>query len=209
MYVVDSPGAAQSILMPITVLGNRTDPDHYDLKMAIDSLGGSFMARVNMNLREEKGYSYGAYCFMINRYGPSIGACRTGVQTEVTGLAIIELQKELKEAVGTRPFTDKELGTTKDSTINSFPAKYETTASLLAEQMEIWLYNLPADWTEQTLPSIAATTTDGVNEALRTRWSPDRTLWLVVGDKTKIWPDLEKLNFEMIELDPDGRVVGE
>jgi zinc protease len=209
LYFVDSPGAAQSVLRTLTVIGDRKAPDFFSLKLAIQVLGGTFMSRVNMNLREDKGYSYGARCFDSHRYGPAIGMCNTSVQTAVTGPAMDELRRELTEFVGERPATEEELSYMKSSEINGYPAKYETTDSLLNEQVTIWRYGLPQDWPERFLPGVNAVTLAGANEAFAKYWSPDRTIWLVVGDKESIWDSLKAFGLDIIELDTDGQPVGE
>lgn len=208
MYFVDSPGAAQSILRPITLIDSRTAEDYFDMKMAMDILGGTFMSRVNMNLREDKGYSYGARCFDAHRFGPSIGMCNTSVQTAVTGPALSELKKELAEFVSTRPANGDELSYMKSSLVNKYPAKFETTSAMLNEQVMIWRYGLPEDWSETYLPKIESTELEGVNQAFKNQWSLDKTIWLVVGDKETIWGDLEGFGLEIIEIDVDGHRVG-
>ena len=174
----------------------------------MDILGGTFMSRVNMNLREDKGYSYGARCFDAHRFGPSIGMCNTSVQTAVTGPALSELKKELAEFVSTRPANGDELSYMKSSLVNKYPAKFETTSAMLNEQVMIWRYGLPEDWSETYLPKIESTELQGVNQAFKSQWSLDKTIWLVVGDKETIWGDLEGFGLEIIEIDVDGDRVG-
>jgi predicted Zn-dependent peptidase len=209
IYFVDSPGAAQSILRTLTLIENRTHEDYFNMKMAIQILGGSFMSRVNMNLREDKGYAYGAGCYDVHRYGPSIGMCNTSVQTAVTLPAMNELKKELTEFVGERPGTEKEMSYMKSSLINQFPAKFETTGSLLNEQVMIWRYGLPTDWPERFLPGIENASLDAANQTFADQWSIDRTIWLVVGDKATIWNDLQTFGLEIIEIDTDGQPLGD
>ena len=209
IYFVDSPDAAQSILRTLTRIENRTHEDYFSMKMAIQILGGSFMSRVNMNLREDKGYSYGARCYDVHRYGPSIGMCNTSVQTAVTIPAMNELKKELTEFVGDRPGTEKEMTYMKSSLINQYPAKFETTGSLLNEQVMIWRYGLPEDWSERFLPGIENASLKTSNEAFANQWPIDRTIWLVVGDKATIWDDLQGFGLEIIEIDTDGKPLGD
>ena len=206
---VDSPGAAQSVIRPMTIIGDRTAEDYFHYRMGLDVVGGTFMSRVNMNLREDKGYTYGARCFSVFRHGPSIGMCNTQVQTKVTLPAFQELQKELKDMVSTRPATEKELAYFQASAINKYPAQFETTATVLNEQVNIWRYGLPDDWPSRFLPGVESTTLEQANSAFSKYWSPERTIWLVVGDKATIWSELQATGLEIREIDADGNPTGE
>ena len=209
IFFVDSPGAAQTILRPMALTINRKHEDYFDFKMALDILGGTFTSRVNLNLREDKGYTYGARCFDTHRYGPSIMMCNTAVQTAVTGPAFNELQKELTEYASSRPGTEKELAYIKSFKVNGYPAKYETTDAMLGEQLTMWQFGLPEDWPETFLPNIEGTTLADSNAAFGKHWSLDRTIWLVVGDKETIWDVLQGTGIDIVELDTDGQPVGE
>ena len=207
VYFVHKAGATQSQLRVMLPVGNRTDPDYYAFLMANEVIGGQFTSRVNMNLREAKGYTYGARCFLGMWEGPGVWGCSTSVQTEVTGPALTELKKEITDALGARPVTAEELAYQTSSQVNGFPGGYETTDAVLGEKAAIWRYGLPADWAERYLPGVQAVTVEGANAAFAARVDPSKLVWLVVGDKEAVWDDLAVLGLDIVELDRDGNPV--
>jgi zinc protease len=209
MFLIDKPGAAQTMLRAGAPIGLQTDPDHYPLTVANEIFGRLFTGRVNMNLREDKGYTYGARCSLNHRYTEGLYFCSSAIRTDATADAVKELQRELKEVVGERPLSASEITYAKSSLLNGFKGQFETTGPVLDAYYDIWLYNLPGDWTEQFLPSVEAVTADAANAAIKERVIPDRFHWLVVGDKAIIAEGLEGLGFEMVELDRDGNPLAD
>ncbi|MBW1879197.1 MAG: insulinase family protein, partial [Deltaproteobacteria bacterium] len=207
LYFIDKPGAAQSVLRVATPVGTRHDEDYFPLLMANEVLGGHFTSRVNLNLREDKGYTYGARCFIGNWDGPGVWGCSTSVQTEVTGPALAELKKEILDALGERPIAPDELSYFTSMQVNAFPAGYETSAPILGEQIAIWRYGLPADWPEQYLPQVRSVTVEAANQAFRSHVAPDHLVWVVVGDRAAVWDDLSAVGVEVIELDREGNPI--
>jgi len=208
LYFVHKAGATQSQLRVMLPVGDRTDPDYYAFLMANEVIGGQFTSRVNMNLREAKGYTYGARCFIGMWDGPGVWGCSTSVQTEVTGAALTELKKEITDALGERPVTAEELAYNTSSQVNGFPAGYETTGSVLDEKAAIWRYGLPADWAERYLPGVQAVTVESANAAFAAHVDPSKLVWVVVGDKDVVWDQVHVLGLEVVELDRDGNPVG-
>jgi zinc protease len=208
LYFVDKPGAAQSVVQAMRVVGQRTDEDWFPLNLAIDVLGGTFMSRLNMNLREDKGYTYGARCGINTGYGASVLSCSASVQTAVTGPSLDEMRKELDEILADRPITAEELEYMKSTRLNQYPARFETPSAMLAEQDAIWRYDLPEDWPERFLPSVEAVTLDQAQTALKARLKSGGTAWLVVGDKATIGEQVQGFGLPIIELDADGRRLG-
>jgi zinc protease len=207
VWFVDKPGAAQTVLQAMRVVGERTEPDWYPFNLGIDVLGGTFMSRLNMNLREDKGYTYGARCGTATRFGPSILSCSASVQTAVTGPSIVEMRKELTEILAARPITEDELAYMKSTRINQYPARFETPGALLGEQDAIWRYGLPEDWPERYLPAVEAVDVAGASAALQKRLTTGGTIWLVVGDKATIFPAVQEMGLPIVEIDADGRPV--
>ena len=207
LYFVDKPGAAQSVLRVMLPVGTRQDADFFPLLMANEALGGEFTSRINMNLREDKGYTYGARCFLGNWDGPGVWGCVTSVQTKVTVPALEQLKKEITDALSTRPIEPRELTYFQSMEVNAFPANYETTGQILDEQATIWRYGLPTDWAEQYLPHVQAVTVDEANQALKDRIDPSKLVWVVVGDKKTVYDGLKTLGLKVVQLDRDGNVV--
>ena len=123
IYLVDRPGAAQSTVAIGQPGPPRSTPDYYAMQVMNTMLGGMFQSRLNANIREEKGYSYGVSSSFA--YGKGPGAFRTGgdIVGEKTDAALVEFMKELRGILGDRPVTDEELQTAKDSLIQRLPAR--------------------------------------------------------------------------------------
>jgi zinc protease len=210
LFFVDKPDAAQSVVRAYTRVGTPTDEDWFPWTMGVDVLGGTFMSRLNLNLREDKGYTYGARCYTSTRYGDRLALCAANVQTEVTGPSLDEMRRELSEVQqdDARPITADELDYLRSTRVNGYPRRFETPGALLSEQESIWRYGLPEDWPERYLPAIQAVSVDEAQRALTARWDLDRTVWLVVGDKAVIGESLESFGLPIVELDVDGNRIG-
>jgi zinc protease len=204
LYVVDKPGAAQSVLTSYLPTGTRTDPDYYALYMGNTVLGGAFTARMNMNLREDKGYTYGARCAFTYGHGPGLWTCSASVATGVTAPALSELRNELTQIVGERPVTDEELRFFTSFRVNSFQTDYETPSSLLGQLSTMWVFDLPADWLTAYLPSVKAQTREQVQAALAAHLKTQQLSYVVVGDMSVVRADLEALGMPIVPLDRDG-----
>lgn len=208
VYLIDKPGAAQSVLKAFTGAPTRTDPDYYAMVVADLAFGGAFTSRLNLNLREDKGFTYGARCGSINGHGPSFLVCSTSVATDVTGPALDEIKKEFVGALGDRPFTPDEVGNVVTGEVLGFPGQFELTGAILGEQAAIWRYHLPADQTERYVPGVRAVTPETATAAFRAHVAMDQLTWLVVGDASKIRDSLKTLGLPVVELDRDGRPTG-
>lgn len=206
VYLADKPDAAQTVVRVVTDAGRPTDPGWHDLSIATAAMG-TFTGRMNLNLRESKGITYGASCTTLYRHGPAMWYCGTAVQTDATGVALDEIRKELTAAITERPFSDDEIGYQRSSAVLGFPGEFERTGAILDARTDVWLYGLPDDWVESYVPRTSAVTTASANEAYAKHVVPDRLTWVVVGDKARIAPDIEKLGFRIIEVDRDGRAV--
>ncbi|TVQ89412.1 MAG: insulinase family protein [Deltaproteobacteria bacterium] len=208
IYLVDKPGAAQSILDVRWVVGERTDDDWFPFKLGVDVLGGTFMSRLNLNLREDKGYTYGARCSTITGYGPAVLSCSASVQTEVTGPSLVEMRREFQEILDSRPITDEELSYMQRTLVNQYPGRFETPRAQLGEQESIWRYDLPEDWADRYLPGVKGVELESAQKALAERLRAGRPAWVVVGDKATILASLEEFGLPIIEFDADGRRIG-
>jgi predicted Zn-dependent peptidase len=204
IYVVDKPGAAQSVVRTLLPVGDRSDESWWGLYLGNTAFGGAFTARVNMNLREDKGWTYGARCGVDDGAGPSLWNCSTNIQTDKTAPAVSELRREIADVVDSRPITDKEIAFFGSYRVNAFSGQYETPSALLGQLQDIWTYHLPADWVAQYIPRVSAVTPDSANSALRRWLQPSHVSFLIVGDVARIGPDLAKLGLPVVQLDVDG-----
>ena len=186
--------AAQSELRIGHVSVPRRTPDYHALLVLNMVLGGQFVSRINMNLREDKGYTYGARTSFDFRRGPGPFVLQASVQSEVTVDAAIEALGELHAIRGQRPVTREELETGRAALTRGYPRNFETAEQVSRGAAQLALYDLPDDYFSTFMPRILA-----VDEATATRVAaeyidPDRLLTVIVGDRDKVGPSLSRLN---------------
>ena len=204
IYLIDKPGAPQSIIRGVAVIGTLDDKDIFDLMVGNQMFAQSFTGRINMNLREDKGYTYGAGCFVAYRHGPGVYICNSSVRTDATGASLVEFRKEVADVLGDRPMTDDEIETAKDSMAFGWPGRFETTGPILDLEFEIWRYGKSEDWAADYIPNIRNVTTEQANAAIKKWIAPEQIFWLVIGDKAVIRDELKAIGLPVLELDRNG-----
>lgn len=197
IYLVDKPGAAQSQIRIGWVGVPRSTPDYFALRVLNTILGGSFTSRLNQNLREEHGYSYGASSSfdMRSAAGPFYAAA--GVQTDKTSEALTEFFKEL-DAIR-KPIPAEEIEKAKNYLALLLPRTFETTESLAGSLAQVFVYNLPADYYATYTDRIRAVTPADVQRAAERYIQPDKFAIVIVGDRKVIEPGIKALNLGPIE----------
>jgi zinc protease len=208
IYLVDQPKAAQSTV----AIGNpgppRTTADYYALEVMNAMLGGLFQSRLNANIREDKGYSYGVGSGFGFGRGP--GAFRTGgdIVSAKTDAALVEFMKELRGIMGPRPVTDEELETAKASLIQSLPSEFETVSSVSGAIASLWLQGLPDDYYQQFVARVSAVTKEDVVRVAKQYIDVDHLVILVVGDRETIEAPLRATKIApVVMLTAEGRPV--
>ncbi len=207
VVIVDKPGAPQSALLALSVGVPITTPDLQAIDVMNYTLGGSFASRINMNLREEHGYTYGANSgFRTYREGGPFIASSL-VRTDITGLAAKEMMHEISTFAGNPP-NEAELKMAKDASIRSIPGQFETTGATAGALQGIFLYNRSLDY-YSTLPArYEAVTAADVARVAKEDVHPDHMVILVVGDRAKIEPQMKEVNLGPIEIrDGQGALV--
>ncbi len=206
LVVVDKPGAPQTALRVTTIAAARKTPDYPAMQVMNAALGGLFSSRINLNLREEKGYSYGVFsAFRYDRTpGPFIIA--GSVRTDVTGPSVAEIFKEVN-GMRARPLPAAELAGARDSQVYSLPGQFETNSGIGASLADTFVFDLPADYW-RTLPDrYRAVTAAQVQAAAQKYLKPDQLKVIAVGDSAAILPQLQKLGLGQAEVrDVDGQV---
>jgi zinc protease len=205
IYIVDKPGAAQSTF----AIGNpgppRNTPDYYALQVMNMMLGGLFQSRLNANIREEKGFSYGVSSSFAFGKGP--GAFRTGgdVQSAKTDAALIEFMKELRGMAGTRPVTDEELTTAKDALVQRLPSTFASVSGVNGAIASLWTQGLRDDYYQQYGKAIAAITKEDVVRVARQYIDLDHLSIVIVGDRAGIEGPLKATGIApIVILDIEG-----
>ncbi|MEJ7712802.1 MAG: insulinase family protein [Pyrinomonadaceae bacterium] len=169
-------------------------------------LGGLFSSRINMNLREKNGYSYGASSSFVFRRGAGPFLIGTGVRTDATAPAVKEIFNELALMRTTR-MTDDELRIAKDSFARSLPGLFETTPDAAASVGQLFVYDLPLDYYSALPKKIDAVTGEEIERVAAKYLTPEKMVIIAVGDRSKIEPELEKIKLGAIELRGlDGKI---
>ncbi len=205
IYLVDIPHAAQSEIRVGYLTGLNFDATgtYYRLGLVNYTLGGSFDSHLNMDLREDKGWTYGANSgFASGNYGGSFTAS-AGVRASATDSAVVEFVKDIK-AYSQNGITPAELAFTKSSIGQSDARKYETNDQKAAFLGRMQQYDLNADFVDEQNKILAGITQNEINELAKKYLDVSRMAILVVGDKETIMPGLQKLGYQIVELDADG-----
>ncbi len=193
LYVVPRAGAPQSELRIGHVAVPRSTPDYYALVAANMILGGQFVSRINLNLREDKGFTYGARTAFDFRRMPGPFSLQVSVQTAATGRAIEESLDEIGAIRGPRPASGEELALGVAALTRGYARNFETAEQIGRASTQIALYDLPDDYFVQFVPNVERVTTADVTSAAATYLHPDRLMTLVVGDLDAVAGDLPRL----------------
>jgi zinc protease len=208
VYIIDKPGAQQSVILAGHAAPPKSNPDEIAITTVNTVLGGVFISRLNMNIREDKHWSYGAGSFLPNARGQRPFIAYAPVQSDKTKEAVSEILKELREVIGTRPLDADELAMAKSNLTLSLPGSWETNDAVSASINEIVEFQLPADYYATYPAKIRATTLDDTKRAAAGLVHPGSIVWVVVGDREKIEKGLRELNLgELRFIDADGNPV--
>ena len=209
VFLVDVPKSAQSEFRIGYTTGMKYDPlgDHYKAQLANYALGGNFNSRLNLNLREDKGWTYGASSgFSADKYSGTF-QFSSGIRGDATDSALIEVMKDVKNYLQNGP-TDEELQFMKSAIAQSDARQYETGFQKAAFIGRILDYNLPANYIDQQNKILKSMTKEQLKATSNRFIQPEKMNILLVGDKAKILDGVKKLGYEVVELDADGKKVG-
>jgi predicted Zn-dependent peptidase len=198
IYLIDKPGAEQSAIRIGHVGVARTTPDYFVLDVANTILGGSFTSRLNMNLREEHGYTYGASSSFDMRAAPGPFLAGANVQTDKTVESLREFFKELD---GMRaPVPADELARARNLEALGFPAAFETTTGMAGNMAELVIYGLPESFFNEYVPKIQAVSAADVERAVKQHLLPERFAIVVVGDLSRIEKPIRDANLGAVRV---------
>ncbi len=204
IYLVDRPGAPQSVIRAVHSLVPRRHPDYFALLLANYAFGGQFSARLNQNLRQDKGYSYGYQSYVQWYRCPSLLVAGGSVQSNATKESVYETLKEFNEVHSGHPITAEELGNAKDGLMRAYPASFERPASVLGQLLSLEQFGLPADYFRTVRPSVEAVTLEGVHHAAKAHIRPASLQILVVGDRANVEAPLRELGLPIVHLTDGG-----
>lgn len=199
VVIADMPGAAQTTLMVGRVGPPRSTEDFEAIAVANLALGGSFASRINLNLREENGYTYGARSVFAFRKGPGPFYVSTAVRTDVTTPAVEEIFSELRE-VATRPIEGDELQRAVDTLVLSLPGNFETSAGVAGRYATVWVNNLGLDYYRNYAARIRAVDAGAVVDVVERYLAPGDMVVIAVGDRAAIEEGLAAFDLGPIEV---------
>jgi predicted Zn-dependent peptidase len=205
IYLVDKPGAAQSQIRVGTVGVARSTPDYFVLDVLNTILGGSFTSRLNENLREEHGYSYGAGSAFAMRRSAGPFVAQAGVQTDKTAESLIEFFRELDGM--SEPVPADELARARSLQALSFPGSFETASDMAGQLADLVVYDLPEQFFEQYVPGIQAVTPADVQRAARQYLQTDRFIVVIAGDLKAIEQPVREANLGPVTVVPIEQVL--
>ncbi|MEY4762225.1 MAG: hypothetical protein RLZZ200_2081 [Pseudomonadota bacterium] len=208
VYLVNRTGAEQSMIVAAHPSVKRSDPDFIALSAAETVLGGTFLARINMNLREDKHWAYGAQTQLRESKGPGLFRVVSQVQSDKTAESLAEVRRELDEFVTTRPPTGKEVADARNSMTLTLPGSNETVSEVAGSYADILIFGLPESYYNDYVGAVQALTQERFAQAAKQLVNPGAVQWIVVGDLAKVEAKVRALNLgEVTVLDVDGKTL--
>jgi zinc protease len=204
VVIIDRPGAEQSVIVGGCASLDRGDPDYEAFQTVNTAFGGQFSSRINMNLREDKGYTYGARSQLAAFRAGGLFLITAPVHTEHTAASLAELLAELEGIRGARPLTAAERDDSCNRRTMGFPQRFETWRGTAGQLETLVLNDLPLDSWAAFIPAVADLTADDLAACARRHLEPTRLTWIVVGDRAAIEADLRALGLGEVEVIPAG-----
>ena len=210
VYLIDRPGSGQSVIFGGELGPPRNDPEDIPLTLVNDVFGGTFSSRINMNLREDKHWSYGVRSFLPNAEGQRPYVSVSPVQTDKTKESLAELVKEYNDVTGQKPISAGELKDAQNNETLKLAGSFETAQQLAGAYSNIIQYNLPEDYYNTFTQKALALTPEGANDVAKRYIQPKHLIWVVVGDMSKVESGIRELNLgEVRKIDADGNLIPE
>jgi len=208
IYLVDMPGSAQSVFNMGHPGPSRDTPDFYALQVMNTMLGGMFQSRLNANIREEKGYSYGVRSGFAFGKGPGAFSAGGDIVTDKSDAALQEFMKELRGIQGERPITNDEMDTAKNSLIQRLPGQFGAVAQINSAITSLYVQGLPENYYQNYGKNIAAVTREDVLRVAKQHINLGQMAIVIVGDRAAIEEGLAKTGVApIVHLDKEGRPV--
>jgi zinc protease len=208
IYLVDRQDAPQSVIVQALRAPPRSAPDFYALAAA-DAVygGGGFGTRLNLNLREGKGYSYGVFSALTPVKDANLWAAAGGVQADKTSESLVEFRKELADLAGARPISADELELARQRKLRGYAQGFEAYGRIADQVARLWVLGQPFAELQREADATAGLTLEQVRAAASAHARPGDAIIVVVGDGAKVEPALGKLGLPIVHLDAEGRPV--
>ncbi|HZV68695.1 MAG TPA: pitrilysin family protein [Saprospiraceae bacterium] len=208
VYIIDMPDAEQTQINAALFSPAPNSEGYEALRLMNTMLGGSFLSRINSNLREDKHWSYGAFSFIQETKHQGLFITNAGVQTDKTKESIIELQKELTQVNGTKPITEEEFKKEQRATLLEIPGRWETNGNIRNYIDYALSYGKGLDFPSKYASIIQNLTLNEIRNAATSLVKPQQLTWLIIGDRKKIEAGVRELNLGTVKiLDKDGNEI--
>jgi len=210
VYILDRPGAVQSVILAGVLAPPKNTPDDISILTMNRILGGDFTSRINMNLREDKHWSYGSISILRDARGQRPYFVLAPVQTDKTKESVQEIQKELNGILGAIPVTADELDKAKSTLTLTLPGQWETMNAVGGSIYQMVTFGLDDNYFNTFPERVRAMTLDDINKSAQALVHPGSLTWVIVGDRAKIEEGIRSLNIgTVLALDADGNPVAE
>ncbi len=208
-YIMDKPGSPQSVILAGHVMPERGVSNNLEIETMNDIIGGSFTSRINMNLREDKHWSYGARSLIIDAKGQRPFLIFAMVQVDKTKESFDEVKKELDEYLTTNLATEDELKKIKLNKTLALPGIWETNGAIGGSLAEMVRFGLPDDYFDTYASKVRNLNLNDVQQAAQESLKPGSLVWLIVGDKTEYEEKFKTVGIEVHEIDVDGNIIND
>lgn len=200
VYLVDKPGAIQSLIIAGHLAPPTNNPDEITIETMNSILGGTFTSRINMNLREDKHWSYGARSLFWDAKGQRMFFAYAPVQTDKTKESMVELNKELRGILGGKPASEEELSKAQKGQTLRLPGRFETMRAVSNAIVEMVKFGMPEDYYETYPDLVRALDVGDISEVAKGVLRPDQITWLIVGDREKIEAGIRELGYGEVQV---------
>lgn len=208
VFILDRPGSIQSIIFAGHIAPPYNTPEQIAIETMNNILGGEFTSRINMNLREDKHWSYGASSFLVSARGQRPFIAYAPVQSDKTKESMVEIYKELTDFVSTRPPTMEEFTKVQTNRILSLPGGWETMSALGGSISNMIQYGLSDDYYQNYATTIKDLKLANILESSKQVLKPSNLVWVIVGDRSQIEEGIRELEFGEIQfINMDGEVL--
>lgn len=194
IIVIHRPNSPQSMILAGQVLPYKGSDDLLTLNAANEILGGNFLSRINMDLRETKGWSYGTRNTVLRGEDRVLYTMRAPVQTNQTGPAVAAIDAQVRDFMGENGVTPAELERTVNGNVRELPGQFERTPSILSQMQGDVMLGRPSNYAETVAARYKALTVEDLNKAMAEAVDPDKFTWVIVGDVSKIKSQLDALD---------------
>lgn len=208
IYIMDKPGAQQSVVFAGEILPPKNTPDDIAIDAMNTALGGTFTSRINMNIREEKHWSYGARTAVVGARAQRLYFAYAPVQADKTKETLIELKKEFTDIMAKRPVSLDELAKVQNSMTLTLPGSWETMSAINTTITNIINFGLAEDYYTTYPTKVRSLSTADILNVAKKVLKPDNLVWVIVGDRAKIEAGIRELNYGEVKLiDNNGNVI--